>query len=104
MFKKIGIPILMLATIVGFGAPRAAKAADVHFGVTIGSPVYTAPAPVYPYRAPYVDPYYAPTYVAPTPYAAPYFGYSAGGGWHDHNRDHRDWGRHESHENQWRRK
>ena len=98
MLKKIGIPVLALAALVGFGAPRTAKAADVHFGVAIGNPVYAAPAPVYQYPAPYVDPYYAPTYVAPAPYVAPYYGW--GGSWRDHDRDHHDWDHHDrdSHE------
>jgi len=79
MIKKIGIPILALAALVGFGAPRTAKAADVHFGISIGAPVYTAPAPVYPY----------------TPYVAPYYSYTWGNNWRGHDRDHHDWDRHD---------
>jgi hypothetical protein len=110
MLKKIGIPVLALAALVGVGAPRTAKAASVHFGVAIGAPVYTAPAPVYPYGAQYVDPYapnYAPAYVAPAPYVAPYVGFGWGSGhdrdWDHHDRDHHDWGRREVHEGRGRR-
>ena len=84
MLKKIGLPMLALAGLLGFGAPRAAQA-RVHFGVALGAPVYAAPvAPYaysYPYVAPnpYVDPYYAPAYVAPVPYVEPYFSVGVGG-------------------------
>ena len=47
MLKKIGLPMIALAGILAFGAPRAAEA-RVHFRVAIGGPVYTAP---YPYLA-----------------------------------------------------
>ncbi len=78
MLKKIGLPMIALAGILAFGAPRAAEA-RVHFRVAIGGPVYTAPYPYYGYApAPYVDPYYAPTYVAPAPYVAPYLGFGVG--------------------------
>jgi hypothetical protein len=80
MLKKIGLPMMALAGILAFGAPRAAQA-RVHFGVAIGGPVYTAPVAPYPYGygyAPYVDPYYAPAYVAPAPYVDPYFGVGIG--------------------------
>jgi hypothetical protein len=81
MLKKIGLPMIALAGLLAFAAPRAADA-RVHFGVSVGGPVYAAPAP-YPYGygyapAPYVDPYYAPTYVAPAPYVDPYFGVGVG--------------------------
>jgi hypothetical protein len=62
MLKKIGLPILALAAVMAFAAPQKADA-RVRFGVSIGGPVYVAPAP-----APYAyDPYYAgdPYYVAP---------------------------------------
>jgi uncharacterized membrane protein YgcG len=84
VLKKIGLPMMALAGLLAFGAPRAAQA-RVHFGVALGAPVYAAPvAPYpygYPYAAPYVDPYYAPTYVAPAPYVDPYFSVGIGGGW-----------------------
>jgi hypothetical protein len=84
MLKKIGLPIIALAGIMAFGAPRAAQA-RVRFGVAIGGPVYAAPAAPYPYPyayGPYPDPYYAPAYVAPAPYVDPYFaiGVGIGGG------------------------
>jgi hypothetical protein len=86
MLKKIGLPLIALAGIMAFGAPRAAQA-RVHFGVAIGGPVYTAPVVPYPYGygyapAPYIDSYYAPTYVAPVPYVAPYVGIGIGGGYY----------------------
>jgi hypothetical protein len=81
MQKKIGLPLIALAGIMAFGAPRAAEA-RVHFGVAIGGPVYTAPVAPYPYgygyAPPYVDPYYGPAYVAPAPYVAPYVGVGIG--------------------------
>jgi hypothetical protein len=90
MLKKIGLPLVALAGIMAFGAPRAAQA-RVHFGVAIGGPVYTAPVAPYPYGygyapTPYVDPYYAPTYVAPAPYVVPSFGIGVGigGGYYGH--------------------
>ena len=86
MIKKLGIPILALAALLCFGAPRKAEAA-VRFGIGVGvapaypyySPYYAAPVPY----SPYVDPYdYAyPGYVAPYA-AAPYgYGYGFGLGW-----------------------
>ena len=87
MLKKIGLPIIALAGVMAFGAPRAAQA-RVHFGVAIGGPVYTAPVAPYPYPyaygpAPYVDPYYAPTYVAPAPYVPSFgIGVGIGGGYY----------------------
>ena len=84
MLKKVGVPMLALAGLLAFGAPRAAQA-RVHFGVALGAPVYAAPVAPYPYAYPYaapdpyVDPYYAPAYVAPAPYVAPYFSVGVGG-------------------------
>jgi hypothetical protein len=89
MLKKIGLPLIALAGIMAFGAPRAAQA-RVHFGVAIGGPVYTAPVAPYPYAyapAPYADPYYyPPAYVAPAPYVQPYVGIGVGigGGYYGH--------------------
>ncbi len=89
MLKKIGLPMLALAGLLAFAAPRAAEA-RVHIGVAIGGPVYAAPvAPyAYPYQygyAPpaYADPYYAPpAYVAPAPVVVnPYLTFGFGGGW-----------------------
>lgn len=91
MLTKLGIPTLAAIAMLGaMGAPPAK--AGVHFGVRIGGPVYTYPAPVYPvapdpYAYPYSTPYYS------TPYAYPYGGYYWGG---DHDRDDR--GRFERHE------
>jgi hypothetical protein len=91
MLKKIGLPMMALAGLMAFGAPRAAQA-RVHVGVAIGGPVYTAPVAPYSYGygyapGPYVDPYYAPpAYVAPAPYVAPYVGIGIGGGWGGYGR------------------
>lgn len=84
MLKKVGVPMLALAGLLAFGAPRAAQA-RVHFGVALGAPVYATPVAPYPYAypyaapGPYVDPYYAPAYVAPAPYVEPYFSVGVGG-------------------------
>lgn len=87
MLKKLGFPMIALAAVMAFGAPRAADA-RVRIGVSIGAPAYVAPAPVIPYAYPnayanpYVDPYaYAPpVYAAPAPaYVEPFVTF--GGGW-----------------------
>jgi hypothetical protein len=85
MLKKIGLPMIALAALMAFGAPRSAEA-RVHFGVAIGAPVYAAPVAPYSYGygyapGPYADPYYAPpAYVAPAPvYVEPYLGLGWGG-------------------------
>lgn len=106
MLKKIGLPILALAAVMAFAAPQKADA-RVRFGISVGAPVYVAPAPA---PAPYYDPYYAGDpnyyappavdpyaygYVAPAPvyttpyYSAPVFSFGFGG--------HRGW-EHERHE------
>src|SRR5689334_7016181 len=71
MLKKLALPVVALAAMLTM-ASAPAKAA-VHFGISVGAPVYTYPAPVYPapYAAPYVDPYVDPYAVAPDYYYAP---------------------------------
>lgn len=69
MLKRAMLPVLALAALLLFAAPRPAKA-EVHFGVYLGAPAYAYPA--YPY-----DPYYsgyAPQYYYGTPYPDYYYG------------------------------
>lgn len=110
MLKKIGLPMIALAGLMAFATPRPADA-RIRFGIGIGGPVYTAPAPVspYAYTYPYDNYYYGPEYYGPSysyPYVAPAVPYGYGGlsfGWgHDrHERfehrggEHYNRGRHE---------
>ena len=106
MLKRIGLSVMLLAGAMAFAAPRQADAA-VRFGVTVGGPAYTYPAPAYPAYGydPYGDYYNAPApvypYPAPAPvYVAPYAYYGNGGyygnGWRDHDRhEYREHERHE---------
>jgi len=76
MIKKIGLPLMALAAVLAFGAPKQADA-QVRFGVGvgIGGPAYVAPAP---YVAPYAPYGYCSVY---DPYCAgyaPYVGPSVG--------------------------
>ena len=97
MFKKLGFAAVALFGLMVLANPPQASAA-VRFGVVVGGPVYTAPAPVYSYPDPYADPYYSypPSYgygyVAPAPvYSYPYsygYGYYGGYGYRDHYRDY----------------
>src|SRR5512146_3221556 len=75
MFKKLGLPMLALGGMLAFVAPHPAKAGGgVHFGITLGNPVYEYPVP---YATPYVAPYaYSyPYYSYPYSYVAPYYGF-----------------------------
>ena len=90
MLKKFGIPTLAAIAMLGVVGAAPAKA-GVHFGIGIGGPVYSypapAPVPAYPdpyaydpYAYPYPD-YYSTPYVAPV---VPYGGFYWGG---DRDRD-----------------
>jgi len=57
LLKAIGIPAVALAGMLAFVHPSQAKAA-LHFGVSVGGPVYTYP---YPYEYG-IDPYGYPSY------------------------------------------
>ncbi|HWC96881.1 MAG TPA: hypothetical protein VG456_09035 [Candidatus Sulfopaludibacter sp.] len=106
MLKKLGLPVLALGALMAFAAPQKADA-RVRFGVSIGGPVYTAPAPVYPYGYGYPYQGYPNNYVAPAapyaygygydyPYATPYYGGGVTFGFHgDHDRDRHDRDHHE---------
>lgn len=96
MLKKLGIPIFALAAMLFAFAPSPAKA-GVHFGISVGPPVYTAPYPysyntypTYPYG------YYGNAYPYGYSYAPYYYGGSGWGHWHGHDRD--DWGHGWGHE------
>jgi len=108
MFKKLGFPIVALAALLSFATPKPADA-RVHFGISIGGPVYTAPVAPYAYSypyaypaTPYVDPYaysYSYPYTYPE-YVAPYGVYGGYyGHWghrdYDHDRDRGHFERHE---------
>jgi hypothetical protein len=107
MLKKLGIPTLAIAAMLGLAGAAPAKA-GIHFGIGIGGPAYVAPyANPYPYAAtpydpyayaaPYADPYayggYADPYYYSTPY--PYGGFYYGGHDFDHFGGHRDFRGHE---------
>jgi hypothetical protein len=95
MFKRIGIPVFLLLTLlVVLSAPHAN--AGVRFGVFVGGPAYGPVYPGYPYV--YSDPYpypYRTYYARPYPYyySAPVYGYSSRYYWRD-----RRWREHERHE------
>ncbi len=100
MLKRMSAPLMALAGLL-MVAPVPKAQAGVRFGVRWGTPVYVAPAPVYP-----------PAYVAPAPdYAAPYPGYAYPApvytapayvypfvtfGWHGQGY-RRHWGHHDDH-------
>ena len=95
MLKKVGIPLLALASLLMVVPVQKANAA-VRFGVVVGAPAYAYPAYPGPYA--YPPPYYNayPSYVAPAP------GYVYGyGGWRGNEwREHREHERYERRE--WR--
>jgi hypothetical protein len=96
MLKKIALPVVALAVLLMVASAPAQAA--VRFGITVGPPVYTYPAPYYqdPYAYGYNN-YYS--YPAPA-YVYPYsYGYSFGGRW-DHDRH--EWREHERREHEWR--
>jgi hypothetical protein len=72
MLKRAMLPVLALAALLLFAAPRPASA-EVHFGVYLGAPAYAYPAyPYYPYYSGYAPQYYYygtpyPSYVYPAP-------------------------------------
>jgi len=66
MLKKLGIPTLVLASLLAVVPARA----GVRFGVAVGGPVYAYPYAAYPYYA-------YPAY----PYG---YGWYGGWGWHRH--------------------
>lgn len=97
MLKKIALPLVALVVLLMLSTAPAK--AGVSFGITVGPPVYTNPAPYYyqdPYAYnPYAYDYYnypAPTYVYPYSYGSGYYG----GHW-DRDRGH-EWREHEEHE------
>jgi hypothetical protein len=69
MFKKLGLGTMGLAAVLALAAPAKARA-EVRFGITIGRPVYAAPAAPYAYG--YGNPYASPTYGGYYGYATPY--------------------------------
>jgi hypothetical protein len=101
MLKKIGLPLMLMAGMLAFAAPRQAEA-KIRFGISIGAPIYMPPAPPYPYGYSYPYPgfssdyYAAPTYAYPYGYSAPYVEPYYGGfsfGFHgrrDHDRHERN--------------
>jgi len=106
MLKKLGLPVMALAAMLTFGAPKPAEA-KVHFGVVIGAPpVYNPYCSVYnPYNCvPYGYAYPYGAYAYPYTYPAPYI--YGGWGWHgdrhehhfrEHDRDRDFRGRHWEH-------
>ncbi len=106
-FRKLGLSAAaLMAGVVLLAAPHKADA-KVHFGVTLGAPVYSAPVAPYGYDYPVPDPYAypAPAYAYPAPaYVAPAHYYSYGWnsyGWNGH--DGHEWREHERHEqHEWR--
>ena len=96
MFKRIALPLI--AGAVMFAAPAAQKAsAAVRIGVSVGAPVYSAPAPdpyYYQNGAPaygsaYVDPYaYAPAPVYRNTYVERDRGWRDRDEWREHHDRH----------------
>ena len=62
MLKKLALPVVALLAVLMLASPPAK--AGVHFGITVGPPVYTYPAyPYYNYPYYYNNPYvYSYTY------------------------------------------
>jgi len=61
MLRNFGLPLIALAGMLMFAAPRPASA-QAGFGVTVG-PAY--PGPYSYYCSPYDDPYNCPAYAHP---------------------------------------
>ena len=98
MLKKLALPIVaVLALTLFLAVPQAS--ARVHFGVTVGAPIYTYPVTPYydysyAYPAPYVAPYPYYSYPRVYTYSRPY--YYFGGTWGGHERH--EWREHLEHE------
>jgi hypothetical protein len=90
MFKKFTLAVLAPVLLLLASAPLHPAQARVHFGVTVGPPIYTYPYYPYGYAYPYSYPYYG--YPYSYPYASPYYNYGWGwGGWYGHGwHDHHD--------------
>jgi hypothetical protein len=81
MLKRLGFPLMALAGMLMFTAPKQANA-EVRFGIGVG------PAPAYAYD-PYCSVYnpYCTAYAAPYVYSSPYVYGGFGSGHHDWDRD-----------------